>query len=136
MSREPRTYRERVAYALAARNILGVGNVQLLDEELDELQSLLAKLNPLGEGRAFGHSPDAAYLRALLARERRARGLTHEVVFYNWSGGVEEMLSRVWREFLPDADAALSVLMEVPEIARLLGGSPAVAAAVYAGGDD
>jgi hypothetical protein len=114
----PQTIRERVAYALCTRDTFGDDHfTQLNDDELQELSNLLTFVHsPINYGRGLC----TAYIGTLVRHEREARGWdkrTHGPTHFKFRSDIVEFR---WPEWLPMADAALGVLMEVPEVAAVL----------------
>jgi hypothetical protein len=110
----PTTIRERIAWALCVRDTFGSDPfTQLLDEQLQELTDIVTYLHAPG----LKHGLSTAWTRSLIAQERRARGWDHEqgVIHINWR---HDIIEDTWRQWLPMADVAVSILIEIPEVAR------------------
>lgn len=109
----PTSLRDRIAYALCAHDTYGGDRfTQLSDDQLQELTDIVTFLHTSPAARGMV----TAWTRTLVAEERRARGWTHDEsrIHFSYQGDIVEAR---WREWRPLADVAMSVLMEIPEVA-------------------
>lgn len=119
--RQPVTIRERVAWALAHHDTYGdTRYTRLLDEELAALTAAVAYLESGISGGVRRHGVTTGELHPLLDMEREARGWNppRKPPHYKMRAAI---LEETWMEWLPMADAALTVIAALsPETARVM----------------
>ena len=120
----PETFVERVAWALCAHDSAG-GEGYLSDAELEGLEILLRKMGKTcGSVRAEADwlgIPAAAVKRHIdplkrLATDERARRESDNPLMR------AHLVAAYWPDYIKAAEAAFSVMLENPDIARLLAG--------------
>jgi hypothetical protein len=124
----PQTFRDRVAWALAAHDI-GGGEGRMTDEEFDALDHVLRRIRALyasdkALGQFLGMSPAGArdMLLRLLQFAALERGLREKDGKHLM---VAHLIAADWQSYLGSADAAIGVMLERPEaVAQMVSAAP------------
>ncbi|MCW2242225.1 hypothetical protein [Azospirillum canadense] len=115
---EPKSFRDRVAFALCAHDIRG-GEGRMSDEELKALERVLERIGQLyGSDKALGQflgmTPHWAaqailHLRGFVSLERGLRETEGKAIMH------AHLIAADWPHYRQSADAAIGVMLERPE---------------------